>query len=630
MNQYYNDQIARGWFNVYELFGALATLGIRNQVAGAATKRENVVNLMATEAPALTELRKTIDVQGIADYVAVAYSDEPTSKQGEIRKALKTVAMWLGSPKNKPLVDLGTQLDEWAGDFGGWQTLPHEDEAAGDTDSTLGAASESGSAKTAQEDADMPALESADGTAVEVVRIPGAPVGLVNIAQTCYLNSLLQYWFTLKVVRDEVLRRAPGAEEGEGDDARAAKFVALLGKLFHSMIWSDADSVRPERELAELALTPKYLFVANEEKKEEPVIGESESAAGAGDGGLAGVPLMEVDTLMPAASAAVPAAGEDTPMAEADEDVENRDPAAGQKSASPPPIESLSLSGVPPSELGAASGVATETAAVSGDPMDLVAAAPGGAKANVMDLVKGISSFTASADVSGPEKGVTVVEASEARVPAAPSTGYTLGGSSSLANAKSKTTMTLGQQQDLTECLDNVMDMLETALKSRKRKRDESADATDEARQPSPSESSSGSEHNAIKNLFYGVTRQHLTYKPANSNSETTTTKDEEFSHFLLNPVADIKLALDQHFETTPVDFEGSEAVKELSLLKIPAVLTIVINVSLLARKVVSPIVCLTFSLSQTASAIRPETPTPFQGPKLHALYGYSPIGSLF
>jgi ribosome-associated translation inhibitor RaiA len=54
--------------------------------------------------------------------------------------------------------------------------------------------------------------------------------------------------------------------------------------------------------------------------------------------------------------------------------------------------------------------------------------------------------------------------------------------------------MTLGQQQDLTECLDNVMDMLETALKSRKRKREDSRDEAVRER-----EGSEGQAENTIK-----------------------------------------------------------------------------------------------------------------------------------
>jgi len=40
------------------------------------------------------------------------------------------------------------------------------------------------------------------------------PVGLENIAQTCYMNSLFQYYFTVKPLRDAILNYEQH-EEGE-------------------------------------------------------------------------------------------------------------------------------------------------------------------------------------------------------------------------------------------------------------------------------------------------------------------------------------------------------------------------------------------------------------------------------
>jgi ubiquitin carboxyl-terminal hydrolase 25/28 len=80
------------------------------------------------------------------------------------------------------------------------------------------------------------------------------------------------------------------------------------------------------------------------------------------------------------------------------------------------------------------------------------------------------------------------------------------------------------------------------------------------------------------RSLFYGLQRQHLTYTPANATEPTTTTKDEEFSHFLINPRPEIRSSLDETFETTHVTFEGTEAEKEHGLLKAPPVLTLVVN----------------------------------------------------
>jgi ubiquitin carboxyl-terminal hydrolase 25 len=95
------------------------------------------------------------------------------------------------------------------------------------------------------------------------------PVGLQNIGNTCYLNSLLQFFFTIKPLRELVLE----FEESETsfNDAqfqeqyvsnrkvtvdeirRAQDFVLELKKLFKSMIEATERDVRPEVQLAVLA-----------------------------------------------------------------------------------------------------------------------------------------------------------------------------------------------------------------------------------------------------------------------------------------------------------------------------------------------------------------------------------------
>jgi ubiquitin carboxyl-terminal hydrolase 25 len=96
------------------------------------------------------------------------------------------------------------------------------------------------------------------------------PVGLDNIGNTCYLNSLLQFLFTVVDLRQIVLnfddykmdtanpssssRRIGQRQVSKKEVETAQKFVVSLGHLFRGMIETSNMTIRPEKELARLTL----------------------------------------------------------------------------------------------------------------------------------------------------------------------------------------------------------------------------------------------------------------------------------------------------------------------------------------------------------------------------------------
>ncbi|KAF9913343.1 ubiquitin-specific protease ubp2 [Linnemannia zychae] len=97
------------------------------------------------------------------------------------------------------------------------------------------------------------------------------PVGLSNIGNTCYLNSLLQYMYTVNEIRETVLNMEAYIEneEEEGwkdkvidgrtltkkDVAEAKEIVVELNKLFNLMQTAKSRSVTPSNRLVELLLS---------------------------------------------------------------------------------------------------------------------------------------------------------------------------------------------------------------------------------------------------------------------------------------------------------------------------------------------------------------------------------------
>ena len=96
------------------------------------------------------------------------------------------------------------------------------------------------------------------------------PVGLENIGNTCYLNSLLQFYFTIEPLRALVLhidaykenlltvnleeKQVGSRAVTKREIARSQHFAEELKKLFQNMIASNSDSITPDIELARLTL----------------------------------------------------------------------------------------------------------------------------------------------------------------------------------------------------------------------------------------------------------------------------------------------------------------------------------------------------------------------------------------
>ncbi|ATY66820.1 Peptidase ubiquitin carboxyl-terminal hydrolase 2 [Cordyceps militaris] len=112
------------------------------------------------------------------------------------------------------------------------------------------------------------------------------PVGLDNIGNTCYLNSLLQYLFTVKPVRDVVLdyddlklglsedaiqnRRIGGnkMQLDRGEAVVADAFARELATLFETLQKSEKTATRPSQRLANAVLLSTHTLLNSEKSSD--------------------------------------------------------------------------------------------------------------------------------------------------------------------------------------------------------------------------------------------------------------------------------------------------------------------------------------------------------------------------
>ncbi|CAK7901887.1 ubiquitin carboxyl-terminal hydrolase 2 [[Candida] anglica] len=301
------------------------------------------------------------------------------------------------------------------------------------------------------------------------------PAGLDNIGNTCYLNSLLQYYFCIKPLRDMILKFDGTADIGtrkiggriveESEIIRANQFVFHLKKLFYDMIHSDKRCVQPSKELAFLAFLPSGQPVEFKGTKEVIEISDDE---------MKGEEEVKDDI-------------------EVDEEASESAPIV-IRSESPSPIE-------------------------NNDDMDV----------DSIEIVE---------KENVPEEKTT--ETSDVLF--------------SIPSDVMDSTIEMGRQQDVTECIENVTFQIETALEPQSLEED-------------------GEQYDLIKQLFFGKTKQTITPLTPGAKQRTAV---ERFSSLIINVSDhpnDIYDSLDSYFSEDSVKLEEGEVKKSLTVCELPQVL---------------------------------------------------------
>ncbi|THH27938.1 hypothetical protein EUX98_g6252 [Antrodiella citrinella] len=350
------------------------------------------------------------------------------------------------------------------------------------------------------------------------------PRGLNQLGNTCYLNSLLQYFYTIKDLREAVAPLAAintkslDDEKLSDDDLkrhrvggrlvtrreiqRSKKFVSQLAELFWNLEYCEVPAVTPTIDLAKLALV-----TSQDEEEDEDKTGTDTS--------------------------------NDTDATLVDDGPAPSRTQERSKSSSPlvasPTMASSSVLGK----------------RMRGDPqsmdVDLDSSYADKGKENSVVGQKG---------KAGENEDFEMVEdVSKPQPPALPPRKATREADDSV--------MMFGRQHDVSECMDNCMFQIETALLDFQDMADQEDDKT-----------------SVVKRLFYGKKRQRLA--PLDSpiirmSQQSVHEKEDLFSHLHVNVSEegyDLYDGLSRYFDDV-VEFEGIKRRMEVSLVDLPPLLQI-------------------------------------------------------
>ncbi|OCH87545.1 cysteine proteinase [Obba rivulosa] len=360
---------------------------------------------------------------------------------------------------------------------------------------------------------------------------PDMPRGLNQLGNTCYLNSLLQYFYTIRDLREAVAPLAH-ADTKSFDDSkftdddlkrhrvggrlvtrreiqRSKKFVSQLAELFFNLEYCEDPAVTPSLDLAKLALVTSQ----DEEEDDQRTNGTDSSN--------------DTDATLV----------EDVPMR------------APQERSSPSPVKSPadSVLGKRHREFGSSMDVDSPSEPASVPPSPPRDSIPA-------------SQVASSSKLKEPEdvEMQDVSRAPSAKAPPLPPRK---------PRQVDDSVMMFGRQHDVSECMDNCMFQIETAL-------------LDFQQEKAAVEDDKTTAEDLILRLFYGKKRQRLTALSAADDARHQSSiheKEDLFSHLHVNVSEegyDLYDSLGRYFDDV-VELDGQKKRMEVSLVDLPPLLQI-------------------------------------------------------
>ncbi|TDL19407.1 cysteine proteinase [Rickenella mellea] len=381
------------------------------------------------------------------------------------------------------------------------------------------------------------------GVIVHATR-PDWPRGLNQLGNTCYLNSLLQYFYTIRDLREALAPLVSASDKFVDDDKlkdddlknhrvggrivtrrevmRSRKFVSQLANLFHLMENSNQPAVTPSLELAKLALVTS--------KDEE----EDDQDRGGTDSSHSTDATLVDESVAPAVVPAVssPKAKSSSPPARSPSSVLGKRPRGPVRRRTDMDID---VDG-------------TEDGVADGQERDK----------DGYVIVEKPQSPTQERDKDG-DGDVKMSESDRPKqpppLPPRPKTQ---------ATTNSTSDMMFGKQHDVAECMDNCMFQIETALLQ-----------LGELAMPG---SDTVIKRSVVKRLFYGKIRQRLSHLNDVGKSKSSIHEREDFfSHLPVNVSEesfDLYDGLSGYFDDV-VEFEGKRARMEVTIVELPPILQI-------------------------------------------------------